>query len=86
MRGKQVYPLRPQQCIRITPAYAGKTGASDRKPPIAWDHPRVCGENLVAADKRTLDVGSPPRMRGKHVMGKVFEVEFGITPAYAGKT
>ena len=86
MRGKRSLSSSSASVSRITPAYAGKTGASDRKPPIAWDHPRVCRENLVAADKRTLDVGSPPRMRGKHVMGKVFEVEFGITPAYAGKT
>ena len=29
--------------------------------------------------------GSPPPMRGKEVEGKADTIEYGITPAYAGK-
>ena len=29
------------------------------------DHPRVCGEKYPVMDDAFIDMGSPPRMRGK---------------------
>ena len=70
---------------RIPPAYAGKrvhlSGLS-----LRWrDHPRLCGEKDFSAKTSLHDLGSPPPMRGKERELKVLLVEFGITPAYAGK-
>ena len=66
MRGKLPACINCGIALRITPADAGKTQKGIPISRYIEDHPRGCGENLVAADKRTLDVGSPPRMRGKH--------------------
>ena len=77
----------------ITPAYAGKTRVQDVVDnPLHFvvhalqDHPRVCGENRRRKAIRCVKPGSPPRMRGKHlVVGEKLR-QTGITPAYAGKT
>ena len=49
----------------ITPACAGKRGGprSGQGPPR--DHPRVCGEKPHIGQRRFLQKGSPPRVRGK---------------------
>ena len=75
--------VRPQG---ITPAYAGKRA----RPRPRWvkfkDHPRVCGEKPHFGQGRTVNLGSPPRMRGKGVNPGNHRVAMGITPAYAGKS
>ena len=71
---------------RITPAYAGKRGRSDSRPPPSGDHPRVCGEKALLSFHRVSGVGSPPRMRGKVSFPASNVVRIGITPAYAGKS
>ena len=48
--------------------------------------PRMCGEKIRAVSATTASVGSPPRVRGKGVRGKVHALERGITPACAGKS
>ena len=71
---------------RITPAYAGK---SVRACVILFgkrDHPRVCGEKLLAATPGQKPPGSPPRMRGKEDEIAEPLAGIGITPAYAGKS
>ena len=45
MRGKRTGGRSDWMRHRITPAYAGKTGAELRKCEYSQDHPRVCGEN-----------------------------------------
>ena len=35
--------------VRITPAYAGKTGCRHREPGTVRDHPRVCGKDFHSA-------------------------------------
>ena len=50
--------------IRITPACAGNRPSLRRKPLTFLDHPRVCGEQHYDAGRRTLYIGSPPRVRG----------------------
>ena len=50
------------------------------------DHPRVCGEKPPSCPEMSTNEGSPPRMRGKDVLHCNCLSEFGITPAYAGKS
>ena len=71
---------------KITPAYAGKSGASAQSGLRAEDHPRVCGEESSSLDVASTSQGSPPRMRGRGglIAGQV--VDAGITPARAGKS
>ena len=85
MRGKGVQPRDKRVAVRITPAYAGKSrrylpGGHNGK-----DHPRVCGEKPHIGQRRFLQKGSPPRMRGKALEVSPWLVLPRITPAYAGK-
>ena len=50
---------------RITPAYAGKRLRVSCVHPVAWDHPRICGEKIDGVDRLDGGLGSPPHMRGK---------------------
>ena len=65
MRGKQLFTGKLNSNFRITPAGAGKT--TDYCPilPELEDHPRRCGENLMALLLERLLRGSPPQVRGK---------------------
>ena len=85
MRGKE--PLRAVTicCVRITPAYAGKSLHPPAEYILTGDHPRVCGEKGDAASYRAWRRGSPPRMRGKAPCWALRHITDGITPAYAGK-
>ena len=49
----------------ITPAYAGKSRASDSGGNAGKDHPRLCGEKCDNAPFLSTFLGSPPPMRGK---------------------
>ena len=53
---------------------------------ILMDHPRRCGENKAFAIIKYSDVGSPPQVRGKLPHGGSCRLNYGITPAGAGKT
>ena len=85
MRGKVLAALMPENRVRITPAYAGKSVRLFGLQGSGRDHPRVCGEKLKAKAVGAMASGSPPRMRGKgkRVLQNLERV--GITPAYAGK-
>ena len=72
-------------CYRITPAYAGKRWQTQRACSHAWDHPRVCGEKYPVMDDAFIDMGSPPRVRGKAHSLPCIAPLAGITPACAGK-
>ena len=67
VRGKPA--LRRSFCAYsgITPACAGKTLYRSSTDQETWDHPRVCGENLISPKKSLLTLGSPPRVRGKPI-------------------
>ena len=70
----------------ITPAYAGKSFHQTCDASAYRDHPRLCGEkNNALGDVREVS-GSPPPMRGKEMIGRNLSINFGITPAYAGKS
>ena len=86
MRGKRKSKRQKHMVCRITPADAGKTSRGEREIEITPDHPRGCGENHRRALRGTENAGSPPRMRGKHVIIPNLGTANRITPADAGKT
>ncbi len=85
MRGKGLEDFQRHLFTGITPAYAGKSPASDTQGFGHGDHPRVCGEKRGLRGSGLLQAGSPPRMRGKAHCRWPFGFPPGITPAYAGK-
>ena len=86
MRGKVLTVCLAQFFFRITPAYAGKREFPALRTSAAWDHPRLCGEKYEPGIEKSLNLGSPPPMRGKGSWEEVNERCGGITPAYAGKS
>ena len=86
MRGKLLVHNFVDNCLRITPADAGKTGIASIYSKAERDHPRGCGENSPSVKSAVPVIGSPPRMRGKLDM-ELFQAHYNrITPADAGKT
>ena len=65
MRGKAHKEEIWKDGYRITPAYAGKRVPSMALRLTTLDHPRVCGEKLGYEHQYIMQLGSPPRMRGK---------------------
>ena len=86
MRGKHPLCTLAGNIMRITPADAGKTAAVANQTTTARDHPRGCGENTAIAASMPINIGSPPRMRGKPINWLSVAVSYRITPADAGKT
>ena len=65
VRGKARGCLRRPVSQRITPACAGKSRPLAGLPPAFQDHPRVCGEKCQSGAHQPVQLGSPPRVRGK---------------------
>ena len=86
MRGKHSAALPPPESARITPAHAGKTLSKITITVLYTDHPRACGENVLAVPLFDSVSGSPPRMRGKLTSISDITATSRITPAHAGKT
>ena len=86
MRGKLTIHVRYLQTVGITPADAGKTAKKRVRRRYTRDHPRGCGENCISRSIGTVQVGSPPRMRGKLLHRSQSPNVLRITPADAGKT
>ena len=86
VRGKPLLTGPISMECRITPACAGKTRVSPSVPSEWQDHPRVCGENLLATTALAGVEGSPPRVRGKPATYNSNQIRMRITPACAGKT
>ena len=86
VRGKPIPARLKISPSRITPACAGKTARNGRRAPRNEDHPRVCGENFVPPTFSLVDLGSPPRVRGKPLASSTPGTSRRITPACAGKT
>ena len=86
MRGKHV----AEHTIHIgrgnIPAYAGKTPQRQKNSAGSTEHPRVCGENIWAAEDGFGDAGTSPRMRGKPCSRALNTRLLRNIPAYAGKT
>ena len=86
MRGKVVLFELSEECVGITPAYAGKSMRRCNCTHPAGDHPRMCGEKKMTPSTRRSARGSPPRMRGKVGPPVTTAALEGITPACAGKS
>ena len=86
MREKLTGNYAQDQKAGITPASAGKTIVMIVSVGSIWDHPRECGKNFLGLLRLPLDLGSPPRVREKHIRVVPSEAISGITPASAGKT
>ena len=85
MRGKVPNTCVTTTCCGITPAYAGKSYTRTCYAYNVRDHPRVCGEKCQSGAHQPVQLGSPPRMRGKAANFGSTGRAAGITPAYAGK-
>ena len=72
--------------LRITPAYAGKRLICHRCCFSIQDHPRLRGEKEVYFVDYSTITGSPPLTRGKGDEFEALLLQYGITPAYAGKS
>ncbi len=74
----------------VSPAYAGKSSTRELLLIVSRDHPRVCGEKIVAGmvalGAALFAKGSPPRMRGKGHLTLAVSHMHRINPAYAGKS
>ena len=68
-----------------SPACAGKSERQAYSPAIRQDHPRVCGEKFTVIVAASVDLGSPPRVRGKVCARSRWTSAKRITPACAGK-
>ena len=86
VRGKLYRTSRNVKRPGITPACAGKTKKVSYFIYKAWDHPRMCGENMLVWGFDSAEKGSPPHVRGKPELLTVNSISPGITPACAGKT
>ena len=70
VRGKVVCHFPSFTIIRITPACAGKSARRNFFREFDQDHPRVCGEKLRTKLRDNVQMGSPPRVRGKEFLSK----------------
>ena len=71
---------------RITPAWAGKRHLYNYLYRNGKDHPRMGGEKILSALRYPAHGGSPPHGRGKEETGTEVKLNYGITPAWAGKS
>ena len=85
VRGKGGSLSLPMIAGRITPASAGKSSTDCRSKSGRRDHPRECGEKRFVAVYPPLEIGSPPRVRGKEGKEMIKNQQGRITPASAGK-
>ena len=85
VRGKDGAGMDVTGAKGITPACAGKSQRNGWSRRPRQDHPRVCGEKATDASPATMPTKSPPRVRGKGVVGDIHVFHVGITPACAGK-
>ena len=86
VRGKASAPYKKPTMEGITPACAGKRWDASHRESLSGDHPRVCGEKLMAAEQLGRTAGSPPRVRGKDDGLSDCGGRVRITPACAGKS
>ena len=85
VRGKAEAEEGAHDDCGITPARAGKRSGIQNMLRLRGDHPRAYGEKAKEAATTIEGSGSPPRVRGKAILGGVYPTNIGITPARAGK-
>ena len=86
VRGKRAGAVRQERGPGLIPARAGKTRGARPRAVWARAHPRACGENRRRGVARGRRGGSSPRVRGKHLLGRLALLLRRLIPARAGKT
>ena len=86
VRGKGPAAMSRTAWAGITPACAGKSELHGLERFLRKDHPRVCGEKCTSDECTLHRRGSPPRVRGKVTLARSAPIQYGITPACAGKS
>ncbi len=86
VRGRHPVPRGGRSRPRSTPACAGTTRSRSKAGSSRSEHPRVCGDDLAEAITAAVDVGAPPRVRGRPAGGQPPQDAGGSTPACAGTT
>ena len=84
--GKTTARRKTRMIPGSSPRVRGKPPPHARPSPSSPAHPRVCGENAVAAGGAHDVPGSSPRVRGKLVGHHPRRARPGLIPACAGKT
>ena len=70
----------------LIPARAGSTYPPQQARPLAWAHPRPCGEHAVWVTPVSAGAGSSPPVRGAHRASESIARSPGLIPARAGST
>ncbi len=86
VRGKPVNAIANRSGIGLIPAGAGKTNRKRGFIRRQTAHPRWCGENQHTIDINSMELGSSPLVRGKHLLIEGRNAAAGLIPAGAGKT
>ena len=69
-----------------TPARAGPTRTRRVTSCARWEHPRACGADTDSRPTTRPPYGAPPRVRGRHRVGRPALPDHRSTPARAGPT
>ena len=85
MRGRSGHPGLAPGRAGLTPAHAGTIQSGSFAILSVRAHPRVCGEDGGGKTSWALQIGSPPRIRGRYIRQFIVYHQVGLTPAYAGK-
>ena len=67
VRGKVPTSMSGKNCVRITPACAGKSTSRFQQFAISWDHPRVCGEKAELYSLSIPSMRITPACAGKRL-------------------
>ena len=86
VRGAPVCSTCTPRNTGIIPACAGSTRNPPTRPPLRWDHPRMCGEHETLCSFLQRIRGSSPHVRGAHCNYCNVLRFAGIIPACAGST
>ena len=85
VRGKLPTVETQYVCTGYIPASAGEARTSDSKRAVPTVHPRECGGSVVGVRKRNERTGTSPRVRGKHGICRVGNIDGRYIPASAGE-
>ncbi len=68
VRGRPAERLPKSPPSGNTPACAGTTSRSRPGDPTTGEHPRVCGDDSLLTPSTRMSPGTPPRVRGRHLL------------------
>ena len=86
VRGRPGCTCKPVPSPGLIPAGAGQTWLYVQAGSVTWAHPRGCGADQIAHDAPEDELGSSPRVRGRHIADSGSGPSRGLIPAGAGQT